>query len=241
MQKHKDFDDIQCVDTFYILDLDRCLVDTEKLQTLLERVIEQEISITPQEMNLARREYERTNGSFDTAGYVMGILDSQGIDGPSVWLEIKRLFIHEAQTQDMLEPYARELLDTLSATRTPFGIVTFGGDAWQLTKIAAAGLEAIPHIVTHDQAKGRLIASWQRVDGSFLLPGQLAGQALITRQLFFIDDKPVSFYGIPSEVHAICAVAPGVKWSDAVLKKLPSNVSITQGLHGAIELLFSHK
>lgn len=241
MQKHNDSNDMRFVDTFYILDLDRCLVNTEKLQALLEQTIERELAIKPEEMNLARREYERMGGSFDTAGYVMGILDGRNVDGPSVWLEIKRIFIHEAQAVDMLEPYARELLAELSAANAHFGIVTFGGDAWQLTKIAAAGLESIPHMVTHDQAKGRMIASWQRTDGSFLLPGQLAGRVTIAQELFFVDDKPVSFYGIPSEVHAICAVAPGAAWPDEMLKKLPSNVSVTKGLHGAIELLFSHK
>jgi hypothetical protein len=232
---------LRSIDAFYILDLDRCLVHTEKLQALLEHIIERELAITSGGMDLARREYEKMGGSFDAAGYVMEILDGKGIDGPALWVAMKRLFIREARAEDMLEPYARTMLTLLREKKKDFGIVTFGGDAWQLTKMAAAGLDDIPHIVTHDQAKGRMIASWQRSDGSFLLPRQLAGRPTIARELFFIDDKPVSFDGIPPEVRAICAVAPGAVWPDRIMKKLPSTVSVTKGLHGAIELLFNHK
>ena len=228
------------VDVFYILDMDRCLVNTEKLQALLQRIIQRELGMAPEEMNLARREYERAGGSFDTAGYVMGVLDGKDVDGPAVWHDITRMFIQEAQTQDMLEPYAAELLQRLRRTDAAFGIVTYGSDTWQLTKLDAAGLAAIPHIVTHDVAKARLIASWQHAEG-FLVPTQLAGGEHFTAQrLVFIDDKPISFIGLPSGVQGICAVSPGASWPDELLSQLPSNVSVTYGLHGAIELLFSH-
>ena len=232
---------VEAVELFYVLDLDRCLANTEKLQAFLQRIIERELGILPEEMNLARREYERAGGSFDTAGYVMGVLDGKGIDGPALWHDITRIFIQEAQTQDMLEPYAAELLVQLRRAGARFGIVTYGSDAWQLTKLEAAGLGDIPHIVTHDVAKARLIASWQSPEG-FLIPTLLAGgKPLLARQLVFIDDKPISFIGLPVGVHGICAVSPGASWPDALLAQLPSNVSVTYGLHGAIELLFSHK
>lgn len=228
------------VDTFYILDLDRCLVNTEKLQLLLQQIIRRELGILPDEMNLARRAYERVGGSFDTAGYVMGVLDGKNMDGPAVWHEITRMFIRESQAQDMLQPYASELLRRLDMLGARFGIVTYGNDAWQLTKLEAASLGTIPHLVTHDIAKARLIASWQHGEG-FLVPTLLAGGIPLTaRQLVLIDDKPVSFIGLPAGVRGICAVAPGATWPDEVLVQLPSNVSVTYGLHGAIELLFSH-
>ena len=230
------------VDTFYVLDLDRCLVNTEKLQLLLQQIIQRELGILPDEMNLARREYERAGGSFDTAGYVMGVLDGKNLDGPAVWHEITRIFIRESQAQDMLQPYASELLRRLDTLGARFGIVTYGNDAWQLTKLEAASLSAIPHLVTHDVAKARLIASWQHQEG-FLVPTLLAGAGgspLIARQLVLIDDKPVSFIGLPAGARGVCAIAPGATWPDELLVRLPSNVSVTYGLHGAIELLFSH-
>ena len=231
---------IKTIDLFYVLDMDRCLVNTEKLQALLQRVIERELGIQPDEMNLARREYERAGGSFDTAGYVMGVLDGRGMDGPSVWHDITRMFVQEAQAQDMLEPYAAELLRRLRAEGAKYGIVTYGSDTWQLTKLEAAGLTAIPHLVTHDVAKARLIASWQHTKG-FLIPTILAGEQLLARRLVFIDDKPISFIGLPPSVQGICAVSPGASWPDELMAQLPSNVSVTYGLHGAIELLFSHE
>ena len=231
---------VETVETFYILDMDRCLVNTEKLQTLLEQIVERELGIVSDEMNMARREYEREGGSFDTARYVMSVLDGRGLDGPSVWHDIMRMFVAEAQMQDVLEPYAGELLKYLRDEGCRYGIVTYGGDAWQLAKLDAAGLAEIPHLVTHDVEKSRLIRSWQTQDG-FLIPRPVGGSVpILARSLVFIDDKPVSFVGLPEEVRGICAIAPGASWPDEILQQLPSNVSVTYGLHGAIELLFNH-
>ena len=232
---------IHTVVEFYILDLDRCLLDTEKIQAFLEFILHRDLGIDPHEMNAARREVERSGGSFDTASYVMAFLDRKGEDGPALWHSIKQRFIDEAQKEDMLLPYARQLIYELRLRKRKYGIVTFGGDAWQSTKIAAAGLSDVPHLITHELEKGRLLSSWQRSDGVFLLPREVAGKKLYAKHLVFIDDKPVSFVGLPKGVTGVWAIAPGAAWPKSAYEDLPYYTTPVQGLHGAIELLFSHK
>jgi hypothetical protein len=227
---------------FYVLDMDRCLVNTDKLTLFLQGIVSRELGIDSAELELARMEYENEGGAFDMAGYAMSVADGRGKDGPEVWHKIQRIFVYECQAHDMLNPYGADLLNILRSHAIPFGIVTFGGDAWQLSKLAAAGLSDIPHIVTHEEKKGRLLRSWQRSDGAFLLPPVLGGETkVVTQRLVFIDDKPKSFVGLPEEVVGICAISPGVIWPSKVLRDLPDNVRVVKGLHDAIELIKSHK
>jgi len=229
------------VETFYILDLDRCLVNTDRLQALLQRIIERETPIGTGTLNEVREAYEAAGGSFDTASYMKDFFDSQSEDGQELWNRIARLAIEESQGEDMLLPYAAELLARLRSENVAFGIVTYGGNMWQETKIAASGLGEIPHIVTPIKEKGRLLTSWKQDDGSFILPGPLGGGRVINaKTLVFIDDKPISFMGIPDGVKAICAITPGVTWPSSVLDALPPQVEIIQGLHDTIKLLFGH-
>jgi hypothetical protein len=123
-----------------------------------------------------------------------------------------------------------------------FGIVTYGGRIWQLTKMSAAGLIELPHIVTSVKEKGILLTSWRQDDGTFLIPSELTGEDVLrAKRLVFIDDKPISFTGLPQNVDAFCAITPGVSWPQEVLAKLPPHVTVTDGLKDIIELLISHK
>ena len=222
---------LSTVNEFYVLDLDRCLLDTEKLQALLVVVLKRDLGIESHEMNIVRRKVEQSGGSFDTASYVMGFLDKQGEDGPALWHSIKQRFIDEAQKEDMLLPYARQFIYELRLRKRKYGIVTFGGDMWQSVKIAAAGLDDVPHLITHELEKGRLLASWQRKDGTFLLPRQVAGKKLYAKRLVFVDDKPVSFVGLPSGITGVWAIAPGAKWPKSAYENLPHHTTPVDGIH----------
>jgi hypothetical protein len=226
------------VEVFYVLDLDRCLINSDKLLAVLLEIIERDAGISPEEINIARRECKEADCVFDIVDYVMGSFDGRGLDGPAKWNSIKRDFINESHHHEMLAPHARDLLAALDKRKMRYGIVTYGMDVWQLAKIAAAGLGDIPHAVTHDVVKGHLISSWQLASGHFLIPRALSGtRGLVAEHVVFVDDKPISFDALPPEVIGICALAPGVMWSSEQLSRLPSNVTVVEGIKGVISLL----
>lgn len=232
------------IDTFYILDFDRCLADTNKLDAAFLRQIDaQSIGIDTQAVSAARRDAEARGESFDTAMYVRTMLAKRGEEGDQEWTTLLDSFIAATAHDDMLLPFARELIDYLQKRQYRFGIVTYGGRIWQLTKMSAAGLIELPHIVTSVKEKGVLLASWVQEDSSFLIPRELTGDEddVRARRLVFIDDKPISFTGLPPNVDAYCAITPGVTWPEEVLSALPAHVTVTKGLGSIIELLESHK
>jgi hypothetical protein len=224
----------ELADTFYVLDFDRCLGRTEKFQTLLEQAIEEDGTIDLAMIRYAHQQIKKTGGSFDTARYVRRILRDQGEDAATTWQRIEEAFISAARGQDVFEPYAKEFLSALDARQAHYGILTYGGKDWQLAKLQAADLLYVPHLITTHKEKGRMIASWQQPDKTFVIPAELAGKKLRMSGVVLVDDKPVSFEGIPPEVRGIC-VHPT---SQTVV--LPRNVTIVQGMEQATQLLFSH-
>jgi len=222
------------VDLFYLLDFDRCLASTSKFQLLLERVVEKQTAITMAEMHQARQDFI---GTFDLASYVRGRLTSMHQDGEERWVRIESEFVDMALGQDLLEPGAHQLLRALDSRELPYGIVTYGGDAWQRAKIAAAGLLYVPHLVTGQKEKGLLIADWQRENG-YQLPPQLADNVFAQR-LVFVDDKPFSFVGLPPDVRGIC-VTPIEDAMETDVSLLPKNVEVAHGLREVTRLLFGY-
>lgn len=226
------------VDTFYILDFDRCLGDTTKLQQELERAIERKTSINPEQLALARREVELSGGSFDAATYVQGVLKESKTS--TTWSEICQDMISHARESDMLEPGAGELIDALRSHDEKFGILTYGGAEWQYTKLAAAHMEDLPVVITDDPGKGRIIASWKTSEDVFLIPKDLSGEEGMTaRKIVLIDDKALSFRGIPSGVSGFHVLRSDRKVMPSQQGDLPDGVVRVDGLTKVIELLFS--
>ncbi len=136
----------------------------------------------------------------------------------------------------MFEPHAKQLLDRLDAKSAHYGILTFGGLQWQTLKLRVAGLLHVPHMIVSNKAKGQLIASWQQSDGGFIVPVPLAGnQAVRVERLVLVDDKPLSFEGIPKEVVGVCV---GPQATEAELAELPRNVTRVKDMGQAARVLF---
>lgn len=224
------------IDTFYVLDFDRCIGSTDMFQVALEEAVGNVASIQPAVIHEARRKTEQSGGSFDTARF---IIDELARTKSSVsWQVVCDEMLRLARTRDMLEPYARELLQLLEARGESFGILTYGGQQWQRLKLASAGIGDVPYIITSQRSKGLVLASWQQDDGTFVIPGELAGRPLCAANLVLIDDKVVSFTDIPVGVRGIRIVWPGRPQLVSQGGSLPKNVVEVEGVHGAIELLF---
>lgn len=226
------------VKIFYILDFDRCLGDTSKLQSEFEQAIERKTSVSSAQLALARQEIELSGGSFDAAAYVQGILKESA--GNVSWEEICEDMIAHARQKDMLEPGARKLLEILEDRGEYFGILTYGGADWQRTKLAAARVEDIPVLITQDPGKGKNISSWKLPDGTFALPDELSGtQGLHVNEIILIDDKALSFKDIPPGVSGFHVLRSDRKIMPSQKGETPLNVQRAEGIHDVIKLLFS--
>ena len=204
--------------TFYVLDLDRCLANTDKLFALFEYAVLQEEVLGKEVLDDLREAMERTRGSFDVLTHLREYLASSGQQ--EMLLLIKDTFLKASRDYDFFEPGARELLQFLSDSALPFGILTYGGKIWQQMKLQAMGLDTTPHIITDIQAKGKIIAGWRQPDGEFVIPEELGGGIFET--VVLVDDKFVSFEGLPDEAFGIHVLAKNALLAS---NTLPSHVA----------------
>lgn len=214
--------------TFYVIDLDRCLADTDKFFTLFEHIIYEKTDITEEILKTAKQKIEQTGGSFDVISYLQ---EHYSLD---VVVELKEAFVKEGREQDLFEPGARDILQFLTDNSLPFGILTYGGRVWQQTKLRAVGLETIPHIITGVQAKGEIIAGWQQPDGMFLIPSELGGGNF--ESVLLVDDKLLSFEGLPKAASGIRVLTKSMPLSE---NPYPESVVQVRGLSEAEALIKS--
>lgn len=233
MDRSKPFDS-----TFFVLDFDRCIGNTDKARDILWAVIESEAGITVAEMQAAERAVDKKGFRFDMVEYVAKELLHRK-SGKS-WQMIREIYVDAAKTQDLLEPGARQLLDLLDAHDLPYGILTYGKESWQLAKLEAAGLidRGVPFEITQIERKGQVLTPWRHGDEFIVPPAMIRGfRPLRVKHIVFLDDKPVSFEGIPEGVRGIC-----VRPATSVLRPsqqgvVPDGVDEVAGIEGAIELL----
>jgi hypothetical protein len=225
-------------DTFFVLDFDRCTGNTDKFHVVLEEVIERETMVSRQQLAKAKEDAEIRGETFDTIRYVKNALTEAG--GSMSWQSIERQFIAQAQKLNMLQPYVRQLFYILESENIPFGILTYGNEAWQLAKLEAANVLHVPHLVTSIEGKGEILTGWKKTDG-FIIPPALTKEfiPLHVNEVVFLDDKAVSFGGIPENVRGV-RVEPedGRELLPIQKGELPSGVTNVKGIYGAIELLF---
>lgn len=224
-------------DTFFVLDFDRCLGNTDKFHQILERVITEETSLTAEEIQTGRRLIEEVGKSFDTISFMRKSLKDRG--SSTSWLDIQKRFVEQAKKEDVHQPFANELLATLDKMEIPYGIVTYGGETWQLAKLEAAGFLSIPHIVTNIKEKGELLSGWRQGEG-FIIPPALTKdfRPLRVNKIIFLDDKAVSFQDMPEGVVGVHIQDPSGEVLPSQAGTLPAGVTSVTGLKGAIELLF---
>jgi len=224
--------------TFFVLDFDRTIANTDKFHEILEETIGEKTTISVDFLHHARFQAEAAGLSFDTIQYLRDYLKDTESD--LSWPDIQRSFIAKAQSEDMLEPGARALLAALEKSSIRYGIMTYGGEAWQLAKIEAANLSGVPRLVTRLQQKGIILTEWKQSTGDFLIPPLLTKEfePVLVRTIVFLDDKAVSFKDIPEGVIGIRIRPPeGIKL-EAQKGTVPDGVIEVDGIPGALQVLF---
>lgn len=151
----------------------------------------------------------------------------QGLGRSAALAEFRRTHQVTELGQNYLLPGALNLLRFLQQNQIRHGILTYGQSDWQQTKLAVAGLAAVPTLITDRTDKGALIASWRQVS-SYQLPVELGGGQVDRAVL--IDDKVYSFEGLPAD-------ALGFYCGKDDQAELPTNVQAVGDLRQAQTLL----
>jgi hypothetical protein len=214
------------VTTYYILDLDRTLFNTEKSMEVMRGVVAMHDPDLASRLAQQFEEYTQLGESFSVRDFIIENVGEEKMQ------TIEPEYHEKGLGQDLLNEGARELLSYIRAKNdTQLGILTYGSPLGQAMKInAAAGLEGLPFMVTSETFKGSLIATWRQDDDAYHLPEELGG--FVTKDIIFVDDKPFSFKGLPVDIVGYL-VDSGY---DAGIQNIPTNVTIVDSLNAVIDL-----
>jgi hypothetical protein len=211
------------VSTFYVLDLDRTMLDTVKATKYMEGVI------ALHNANLSATLRQKF-GESSLLGESFSMRDFIALQvGEDEMQKIEVKFKTLTATQDLLMPGAKELLVYIrSLPSVACGIMTYGSTLGQTMKIEASGLRGMPFLVMQETFKGAVIASWRQDDELYHLPDELGGY--IAKEIVFVDDKPFSFKGLPIDCRGYLVKSI----FDAGIEDIPPYVQVIETLSEVI-------
>ncbi len=187
------------IDTFYIVDFDRCLGDVDGLFELLKNVTNDLYGIKSDELQYARDIAESAGSSFNALGHITQVVDGLDID------VFKKVYIEKAKgvSDAILEHGATEFIKYLESNNKSFCIISYGDNDWQKLKIDACGLGYIKSFIVSSPNKSQYIRPWydSKKDG-FQIPSSLFNDNIsrFTDDVVLIDDKMEAFNDLPDKV-----------------------------------------
>lgn len=186
--------------TFYVIDFDRTLGNTERLFEAFTALLERQHPMIYEAITRQKQQVEQSGGSYDVmAGLVEGMSDDES-------RQLLAVFVKKVQeaADGFLYDGAQSFLQSLSKKGAhAFGIVTRGGEAWQSAKLAAVGFDRYPVLVmspAHTQTKGELVATWKQ-GARYHLPDLFGG--VFVDRVVLVDDKPSELIGLPDDGTAV--------------------------------------
>lgn len=215
----------QTNNVFYAIDFDRCLSDTDRLDALFYRLVEEHPGLDVEHLKTLRNSTESKGASFDQITELQKSLSSDQLN------DFFEVFIKQGQEHDLLAYGAQDFLHALDDRHIAYGIVSYGHPDWQEVKIKASGLAAIPSLIIDHSHKGEVVESWQQANRKFLVPSSLTVTSVPMEvdSIVLLDDKAVAFDMLPQEARGY--------WVQSVTRSLlpsqegtiPLNVKIAHG------------
>lgn len=169
-----------------VLDFDRTLGDVDAAMARLFSVAET-LGIATDTIKEAQKKVQADGGSFDPLQYVQAQLE------PATFNAFLDSYRQRAEPT-LLYPDAERLLARLSAHSVPFIVVTYGvNHTWQHLKVTASGYTGPLRILDHPH-KAQELHSWEEQEKETFSPPAVP---IRTGSLCLVDDKPISFAGLP--------------------------------------------
>ncbi len=155
-------------------------------------------------LDYARFTSEAKGLSFDVYTYLVSQLGEYAVG------QFNDYFIEQVAREDMLNDGAADLMADLALGGYPFGFLTTGGEKWQELKLKASQLDHVPYNIISQSRKGEIIATWQN-NGKFEVPAELHanGGSVVYDRVVLVDDKPISFDGLPDGAEGLLYVKGG--------------------------------
>ncbi len=170
----------------YVIDLDRTLVDTDKIVEMLATVLK--VQGYDGDALVDKIEEARLSENDINAEKAIDSL------GKGAWESVKKYFLEEAKKNTIVFDDTQPFLRNLQSAGLPHIILTFGiSKAWQDLKLASAGLDGVPAIVSDSREKSKTINSWKGADGVYKPPGF---STISASSIVLIDDRPNAFLDI---------------------------------------------
>jgi hypothetical protein len=213
------------IDTFYVIDFDRCLSDTDRLDELFYELVGRYSEVDVANLKHLRNTAESKGGSFDQ------ITELQKSLSPERLNEFFELFITTGMERDLMAYGARDFLIALDEKHSPYGIVSYGHPDWQSVKMKATGLAAVQNMIINHSHKGEVVATWQQSDGRFLIPASLTttNVPIEVKTVVLLDDKAVAFDKLPKEARGYWVQSMTRSLLPSQKGTIPTNVTVAKG------------
>jgi len=228
---------IKSIDTFYVLDFDRCLGNVDASFGLLVDIIKGLSAIDAVKIQLAYKDAENAMVSFS-------VLDFIKKNCPDINLDfIKKVYSERAKSiqSSLLEPGSIKFIDFLNLTNRDFCIMSYGEKNWQNLKILSTGIGNLPRLIVSSHKKDSIIASWfDTSNHKFIVPKVcfLDNQPRLVREIILIDDKLSVFDNLPDGARGYLVIGSANRAQS--IKKVPLRVECVNHVDEIIDLEIRH-
>lgn len=193
------------LDTLYVLDFDRTLVDSSRLGHLLLDAVDK----LGYDSTTLRRQLDEGKGQS-----LQLLTEVEKVTGSEQLCDLKNEFLRltgaarlkKYSDGGFYEPGARYLLGAIPEGQRM--VFTYGDDAeWQTWKLEAAGLTDQHYAITTEKdesgrplPKPQLLEHMKQHDGTFAITSVTGDEPIIARSLIMIDDKPENLTNLPEGI-----------------------------------------
>ncbi len=215
------------IDTFYVIDFDRCIGNINESFRLLREIIHDLSIVDEQTFSEIRIEVESRGNTFSAIEYIKNNYKSVDLD------LIEKMYLKRAlvNSSKLLESGAKIFLDTLSSRECYFCIMSFGDKKWQLMKIRGAGIKNTPAVIVSKSEKGEYINEWfDPSSGIFRIPKDffLDKRSRQAKEIVLVDDKLSAFINLLPKVRGYLVTGAS--------NKVVKNKKISQSIKRVVQI-----